>query len=322
MKKHLYLIVFAVLTLNVTMQAMETSRCAERWFYAVGKGHAAVVESFLAHGYIDVNVTNPKYGATALHLAVSHGHYHVVKILLNYKADVNKCDKFGDTALGYVIKDCNKRWLWPLGYFIFVKDCEHSENEEFEEAIIEMLLEAGADANRIDKYGSTALHEAIVRENVKHVCTLLKEADPNFIGRDFMGRLELPALHEAVIKDNETIVKALLSAGANVNAVDQYGRTALHVVIEDQWGKYARPEMVAILLGAGADPNVIDGEDHTPLYLAADALNANIIEMLLKAGADINATNRAGRTALDLAAAYGEQHATVIKILLWAGAKR
>ncbi len=54
-----------------------------------------------------------------------------------------------------------------------------------------------------------------------------------------------------------------LHNGGDLNAVDRWGRTALHLAAE--WG-FA--EGVAILLDAGANPDALDEEGLTPLETA------------------------------------------------------
>ena len=57
-----------------------------------------------------------------------------------------------------------------------------------------------------------------------------------------------------------------------------------------------------MLLDAGADIEARDGDDNTPLILAAQYnSNPEVLLALLDAGADAGARNAAGLTALDLA---------------------
>ena len=62
----------------------------------------------------------------------------------------------------------------------------------------------------------------------------------------------MTALHEAANKGYEEIVKALVIAGAEVNAIDNTGRTALHWAVTT--------EIVKALVIAGADLTDNDGE--------------------------------------------------------------
>ena len=55
--------------------------------------------------------------------------------------------------------------------------------------------------------------------------------------------------------------------------------------------------MISLLLQAGADVNAKDRDGNTALILAA-AENPTVVSVLLKAGADVNAKDRDGNTAL------------------------
>lgn len=56
---------------------------------------------------------------------------------------------------------------------------------------------------------------------------ILSGANPNTVNR--YGHT---ALHRAVVKQNENIVDVLLKGGADVNIVDNQNSTALHVAAE------------------------------------------------------------------------------------------
>jgi ankyrin repeat protein len=100
------------------------------------------------------------------------------------------------------------------------------------------------------------------------------------------------------------IVTALLVAGADVNAADAKGYTALHYAAYQ--GTF---DLVALLLEKGADPNAKNGVDETPLHLAArgplmDDGRLKTFESLLVARADVQAQDTGGRTALHLICAH------------------
>ena len=107
-------------------------------------------------------------------------------------------------------------------------------------------------------------------------------------------------------------VYKLLAAGANIDATDDHGMTALQLSCY-----YGRGLIVEALLASGADPNVrlAEWDCATPLHIAADctrpdtdrpertlAGKAVAVRKLLAAGADPCAADAKGRTPLHVAA--------------------
>lgn len=121
---------------------------------------------------------------------------------------------------------------------------------------------------------------------------------------------------DAAMEGDIEAVRALLKGGADVNAAQGDGMTALHWAAEN-----GDVELTEILLYAGA--NVQAGTrigDYTPLHLASRAGNAAVVRVLLEASSDPNATTTTGQaTALHFAAMAG--NAETIAALLEHGAE-
>ena len=109
-----------------------------------------------------------------------------------------------------------------------------------------------------------------------------------------------PPLSVAVRKGNLKAVESLLAAGADVNAADILGRTALHVACF-----YNRKQIAELLIAHGADVKARDSDGLTPLHAAVLAANPEIATLLLAKGADVNAQTETGMTPLHLTAAIG-----------------
>jgi ankyrin repeat protein len=124
------------------------------------------------------------------------------------------------------------------------------------------------------------------------------------------------ALRKAAQDGEMQTVKDLLAKGANVNAKDEKGRTALLSIAPAR----DNPEMAKLLIEKGAEVNAKDNEGETALMIAASQSNPGILEALIEAGAEVDATNKAGGTAL-MAAAF-RANIEEIKILLAKGADR
>ena len=120
-------------------------------------------------------------------------------------------------------------------------------------------------------------------------------------------------LVEAAAQQDAQSVRALLEAGADVDAQRPDGATAL------QWAAHWNDlQMADLLLRAGADANAANNLGVTPLALACENAAAALVERLLAAGADPNRAQRSGLTPLMIAARTG--NANVVETLLARGA--
>jgi ankyrin repeat protein len=118
---------------------------------------------------------------------------------------------------------------------------------------------------------------------------------------------------DAASKGDKAQVERLLKSGADVNAQQLDGATAL------QWAAYRGDAGLAeLLLKAGAKPGLANHDGATPLWLAATRGDAAVIEALLKGGADANEQLPLGRRPLMLAARSG--HVEAVHALLEHGA--
>ncbi|MBI3050447.1 MAG: ankyrin repeat domain-containing protein [Acidobacteria bacterium] len=122
------------------------------------------------------------------------------------------------------------------------------------------------------------------------------------------------ALHWAGYRDDLETADLLIRAGARINAANDLGVTPLWAACEN--GSTA---MAQKLLQAGADPNTTLMAGETLLMTAARAGNADVVKLLLSKGANVNAKERAhGQTALMWAVA--QRHPAVVEALLAGGA--
>ena len=121
---------------------------------------------------------------------------------------------------------------------------------------------------------------------------------------------------DAAMRGEVEAVRALLKQGADVNAAQGDGMTALHWAAEN-----GDAEIVAMLIFAGANlEGVTRLGDYTPLHLASKAGQGPAAERLLDAGADPNAITSTGAARpLHFAAAAGS--ARTVTALLDHGAE-
>ena len=153
--------------------------------------------------------------------------------------------------------------------------------------------------------------DAAMQGDVVAVRALLaKGADANAPQADGMT-----ALHWAAQRGDSTLAGVLLRARASVQAVTRVGGyQPLHVASES-----GAAGVVRLLLVAKASPRARTTDGVSPLHLAAVAGVPQVITMLIKAGADVNAVEPGWQqTPLMIAAAKGRTDA--VRLLLAAGA--
>jgi ankyrin repeat protein len=113
--------------------------------------------------------------------------------------------------------------------------------------------------------------------------------------REYPGAVNLkgpggaPPLMYAALYGDAAVVRQLIDSGANANASNDVGATALMWAIDD-------PDKVLLLLEHGADPNATSAENQTPLTIAlANKASAAVVNLLLEHGANVDVKSYRGR---------------------------
>jgi ankyrin repeat protein len=108
--------------------------------------------------------------------------------------------------------------------------------------------------------------------------------------------------------------KKALHKGANINVMDDDGSTPLHLAVQHEQG-----EMVSYLLSQQAVVNAMDHSGATALHYAAKQGNVETIKLLLEKKADASATDSFKRSPLHYAALHG--HRESVQLLVSANAE-
>jgi len=161
--------------------------------------------------------------------------------------------------------------------------------------------------------GQTALNIAAEHGSLAVVQTLITHG-AELEARD--GRNGFTALHWSAERYHPSITRALIAAGAKVDASNKWQQTPLWV---SAWQPdQGNTEIAHILVAAGADISRTDHKHNTPLIMAARSGHEPMIKYLLDRGADIGARNDQGRRALFQAVAA--EHPGAVRLLLARGA--
>jgi Ankyrin repeats (3 copies)/Ankyrin repeats (many copies) len=142
-------------------------------------------------------------------------------------------------------------------------------------AIVEMMLRAGADPNATDQYGHTPLYCVGNAYNIKggeNVVRVLVQRGANVHAHD--GIKHCTALHMAARRGNVPVAAALLDCGADIEARDGLGDTALRRAVN-----CGKAEMAAFLLSRGADVHSIGSRGLTPQQVARGAAMKQLLSV-------------------------------------------
>ncbi|XP_074616344.1 transient receptor potential cation channel subfamily A member 1-like isoform X1 [Acropora palmata] len=153
-------------------------------------------------------------------------------------------------------------------------------------------------------------------EMIRHafnVAVIKGRINLRFINRDHHG-----GLHKAVLNGSESEVESLISAGKDIDAHDEYGKTPLHCAVGAQ-----KLDIVQCLLRYKPEVDAHDDRDDTPLHTATRTGNVEIVLALLRDGhANPNTAGNSGCTALHIAAHLDHaNNVSICKILLQHNAK-
>ncbi|KNY17160.1 ankyrin [Shinella sp. SUS2] len=161
----------------------------------------------------------------------------------------------------------------------------------------------------------TQLHKAAAADDIAAIKTLLaKGADID--ARDTSGAT---ALLVATHGNKVNAARALIEAGADVNAKDDISDSPYLYA-----GARGHLEILKLTLAHGADLKSINRYGGTAIIPAAERGHVETVETLIKAGTDVDHVNRLGWTALLEAIILGDggpRHVKIVALLIAAGAK-
>jgi len=122
-------------------------------------------------------------------------------------------------------------------------------------------------------------------------------------------------LHLAAASGVLGVVEAVLEAGADIDARDDAGRTALIMACQRKLGENEAPRVIETLIGAGSNIEARDNNGLTALHTACKIGNDVAVETLLKAKADWRARTPTGESPVMLGYLRARQSGVVAAIL-------
>ena len=252
-------------------------------------GHAAVVRTLLED---DIDLANERDNSrrrrSPLAIASVAGYDDIVKMLLDFGAEMNAVDTDGASSLYLACERGNA----PVAKILLEKNAD-TELRPYRKSksplmiasqlgyvdIVRKLLTYGARINATSKTGWSSLLSACLHGHAEVVEALLeaKDVDVNLCKRD-SGYTPLMIASE---EGHDDIVRKLLEFNAEnvveVNATDKKGVSSLYLA-----SRGGHAAVVEMLLSKGADPNL---GTRRGLAAAADRDDETIVRSLLVAGA-------------------------------------
>lgn len=141
------------------------------------------------------------------------------------------------------------------------------------------------------EYNFSDLYEAIEIGDLELINEIISGKPDVIYGQDEYG---FTAIHAVASIDDEEIANIILNKGLDINAKNDEGITALHIVLYQ--------EITQLLIDQGANVNCVDNFGNTPLHIqASDGEDAfDVIQVLLNNGADKEKINNSGERAYDI----------------------
>ena len=269
-------------------------------------------------------------GFTALMQACRRGHTGIVNLLLVKGAELDYQSKIPSTR-GYV--------QTPEGLSALMVACIAGKSE-----IVKLLLEKGAKVDLRTTTGGTALlFSTVSGSSDLNLSWAFENRDYNSVrleiirlllsknaSVDVQDKTGGTALLYAVKDRSLEAVNLLLEKNARVDiGTDRFGTPLLHLAV-----RYFRPDVASarlkiakLLLERGAPVDILDYSRKTPLIVACECGNAELINILVEKGSNIDHYDKVGGYALLYAVnSYVQRYGShglieAIELLLKKGAK-
>ncbi|XP_022782972.1 serine/threonine-protein phosphatase 6 regulatory ankyrin repeat subunit A-like [Stylophora pistillata] len=253
---------------------------------AAKEGLTNVLQLVMERGFSAID-TGYRCCMTLLTAAAGGGHYDTVVLLLDKGANINcgiatqitemECDNSdgesedgeGDEEDEYNPEDC----ISPLNHALFAKHIE----------VAKLLIKRSAIKSACKRDGIDISTLADLAANDADLAQLLSDNGVNLVKVED----DKTPLISALSKREYLSIPRLLEKGADVNARDERGDTALSILLQSA-APIRAMELVKLLMEYGADINIKNGRSETPLQIACSANLDKVAELFLELGCEPN----------------------------------
>jgi ankyrin repeat protein len=227
----------------------------------------------------DINAEEPQYGFTPMQTALFNGHYAFAKLLIEKGASVNEGSLYIVMEMRNLAKYTNR------------PNPAESDNGVSPLDIAGMLLAKGADPNLL-YWKTIPPRQAQGNINVPPGATPLYRAVRGVDLASVQMLLDRGADASQAIDDGSTPLMAAAGLGAPRGGDEE---------VTEAGDKADPVDVIKLLVGKGADVNAINDAGMTALHYAVARGSDRIVEYLAGNGAKFDVKNKQGKTPADLA---------------------
>ncbi|XP_067660340.1 putative ankyrin repeat protein RF_0381 [Haliotis asinina] len=283
-------------------------------------GDFSRVNTILSQGRINTDCQD-WIGRTAVMCAALKGHLEVVQLLVTKGANVNLIDKFANNILHLACLGGDV----DVVKYILSQDMAYIDGraqrgrtpmmlaaENGHKEVVELLVGEGADMSLVDKQRDNILHCACRGGDLEggHLEVVTYIVSQNKVDINSRGWKQKTPVMVAAEMGKKDVVEFLVEHGADLLLVKDGGSNILHLACK---GGYV--EVVKYIVSQNkVDINSAGWKQRTPVIVAAEMGEKDVVEFLVEHGADLLLVKDGGSNILHLACKGG--HLEVVKYIV------
>jgi len=251
----------------------------EKFREAIKNDDRRYIEYILSKG---VNLNDEKvFGYLPLHIAAGANNIELIELFLKHGANINSVDGLKQNCLFKAYNINTVKYLIEHGANVNQVDMNGDTpllNVAWNYGLAKLYIEKGSNINHKDQHGNTIFLSSILFNNNKLVRYLIKnkKIDINEVNDIGSNALMLFLFVNKKRIEDKGLITLLIKEGININHQDNYGHTALH----DGVMLGHKKEIIKLLLDNGADVNIKNKNGKTPLDIAMEKGDKDIINLL------------------------------------------